>query len=114
MWHCDGNYRPLLPDVLACGVAGLQGFQTECGMDLEWIVDLKTRAADPLLIFGAMSVTKTLPYGTPEDVRAEVRRTMESRRERAGLVFFTSNTITPDVSLENVRAFWEAVLGSRW
>ena len=71
VWHCDGDYRPLLDDVLASGVGGLQGFQRECGMELEWIRNLCTRSGDPLLIFGAMSVTETLPHSTPEDVRAE-------------------------------------------
>ena len=45
VWHCDGNYRPLLDDVFAAGIAGLQGFQRECGMELEWIRDLRTRTA---------------------------------------------------------------------
>ncbi len=49
--------------------AVLQGFQRECGMELEWIRDLRTRNGDPLLIFGAMSVTETLPHGTPQEVR---------------------------------------------
>jgi hypothetical protein len=114
VWHCDGDYGQLLDDVLACGVSGLQGFQTECGMDLEWIVDLKTRSGDPLLIFGAMSVTTTLPYGTKQEVQADVKRTMEICREKAALVFFTSNTITPDVPLENIRAYWDAVCESSW
>jgi uroporphyrinogen decarboxylase len=100
--------------VIACGIGGLQGFQRECGMDLEWIVEMHTRAGEPLLVFGPLSVTTTLPHGTPEDVRAEVRRAMDLCRDRASLVFFTSNTITPDVPLENIRAYWSAVLGSRW
>lgn len=114
VWHCDGNYRSLLSDVLACGIGGLQGFQRECGMDLEWIVDLRTRDGDPLLIFGPLAVTTTLPHGTPEDVRAEVRRAMDLCRDRASLVFFTSNTINPDVPLENIQAYWRTVLESRW
>jgi len=114
VWHCDGDYRRLLGDVLACGVAGLQGFQRECGMELEWIVDLRTREGDPLIIFGPMSVTTTLPQGTPEDVQAEVGRAMEICRDKASLVFFVSNTINPDVPLENVRAFWGTVLDSSW
>ena len=73
VWHCDGDVRPILDDILSCGIGGLQGFQRECGMDLNWIADLKTREGDPLLIFGPISVTKTLPFGTPEDVRAEVK-----------------------------------------
>jgi hypothetical protein len=114
VWHCDGNYRPLLDDVLACGVGGLQGFQRECGMELEWIANLRTRDGNPLLIFGPMSVTTTLPYGTPADVRKEVQQAMEVSRDQASLVFFTSNTLTPDIPLENIRAFWQAVLNSRW
>ena len=114
VWHCDGNYRPLLDDVLACGIGGLQGFQRECGMDLAWIVDLRTRDGEPLIIFGPMSVTTTLPHGTPDEVRAEVQRAMRLCRGKASLVFFTSNTIIPDVPLENIRAFWDSAIASSW
>ena len=114
VWHCDGNYRMLLDDVLACGIGGLQGFQRECDMDLEWIVDKRTRDGDPLLIFGPMSVTKTLPQGTPEDVSAEVRWAMDVCRDKASLVFFTSNTLTPDIPLENIQTLWQTVQESRW
>jgi hypothetical protein len=114
VWHCDGNYRPLLDDVLACGIGGLQGFQTECGMDLAWIRDLRTRNRDPLLIFGPLSVTATLPYGTPADIRSEVRRAMDLCRDHASLVFFTSNTLTPDIPLENILTYWRTVQESAW
>jgi hypothetical protein len=114
VWHCDGDVRPILHDVLACGVAGLQGFQAECGMALEWIVNLRTRRGDPLLIFGPLSVTTTLPFGTPERVRAEVRQAIHLCRDKASLVFFTSNTINPDIPLDNVLAFWDEVITSHW
>lgn len=114
VWHCDGDYRSLLPDVMACGIGGLQGFQRECGMDLEWIVDCCTRSGDPLLIFGPLSVTETLPHGTPADVRAAVQRAMSICRGKASLVFFTSNTITPDTPLENILAYWRTVVDSAW
>ena len=108
VWHCDGDYRPLLDDLLACGIAGLQGFQRECGMDLDWLVERRTRNGDPLLFFGPISVTTTLPHGTPDEVRAEVQHAIEVCRDKASLVLFTSNTITPDVPLENILALWEA------
>jgi hypothetical protein len=114
IWHCDGDYRQLLPDVLACGVNGLQGFQEECGMDLEMVASLRARNGDPLLILGPLSVTRTLPFGTTAEVRAEVHRAMNIFRDNASLVFFTSNTITPDVPLENVKAFWDEVHKVRW
>ena len=114
VWHCDGNYQSLVDDVLACGIGGLQGFQRECGMDLEWIVDKRTRTGDPLLIYGPMSVTKTLPHGTPDDVRAEVEWAMNVCRDKASLVIITSNTLTPDIPLENIQTLWQTVQDSRW
>ena len=114
VWHCDGNYRPLLPDILACGIAGLQGFQPECGMSLEWIVDLRTHTGDPLLIFGPIPVTGALRFGTPDDMRREVCWAMDMCRDKAALAFLTSNTINPDVPLENIRAYRDAVLSGAW
>jgi hypothetical protein len=114
VWHCDGDYRPLLTDVLACGISGLQGFQPECGMELEWIVDLRTRDGDPLLIYGPMPVTKTLRFGTPQEVREVVDLSIDLCRDRASLAFFTSNTINPDVPLDNILAYWQAVTASSW
>ncbi len=114
VWHCDGNYTRLLDDVLATGVNGLQGFQRECDMDLEWIVQKRARNGDPLLIYGPMSVTKTLPHGSPDDVKAEVEWAMGTCRDKASLIFFTSNTLVPDVPLENIQALWDSVLASTW
>ena len=114
IWHCDGNVRPILNDVLACGFAGMQGFQRECGIDLDWVVDLRTSDGDPLIIYGPLSVTTTLPFGSPQDVRAEVRRAMRLCRDKASLVFFTSNTINPDVPVKNIRAYWDEVHQSHW
>ena len=61
-----------------------------------------------------MSVTTTPLHGSPGDIRTEVRRSTAICRDRASLVFFTSNRINPDVPLENVMAYWQAVQASRW
>lgn len=114
VWHCDGDVRPLLSEVMACGADGLQGFQRECGMHLEWIVNLRTRRGDPLLIFGPMEVVTKFRNGSTEDIRQEVRYSMELCRDKASLVFFTSNTITPDIPLENIRIYWQTVRESIW
>ncbi len=114
VWHCDGDVRPILDDILSCGIGGLQGFQRECGMELEWIVTKRTRQGEPLIIFGPLSVTTTLPHGSAEDVRAEVRKAISLCRDQASLAFFTSNTINPDIPLENIRAYWAEVLDSHW
>ena len=109
VWHCDGDVRAMLDMLFDCGVQGLQGFQPECGMVLDWLVERRTREGKPLLIFGPLAVTTELPCGTPEQIRAKVRHAIEVCRGRADLALFTSNTINPDVPLANVIAMHEAV-----
>jgi uroporphyrinogen-III decarboxylase len=61
-----------------------------------------------------MEVATRFCLGSPAEVREEVRRSLELCRHRAAIAFFTSNTITPDIPLENIRAYWEAVQSASW
>lgn len=111
VWHCDGDVRPILDDILALGVGGLQGFQSECGVHLEEIVERRTIDGDPLLIFGPISVTRTLVAEDPAGVRQAVREAVRTCAGKASLVLFTSNEILPDVPLENMRAMYDVLEG---
>ncbi len=107
VWHCDGDVRPMLDMLFDCGVQGLQGFQPECGMVIDWLVQKRTRDGDRLLIFGPLAVTTELPFCTPDQIRAKVRHAIQVCRGQADLVLFTGNTINPDIPLENIRAMYE-------
>ncbi len=109
VWHSDGDVRPLLDDILDLGVAGLQGFQSECGVNLEDIVERRTIDGDPLLIFGPISVATTLVRETPAGVKRAVREAIRICEGRASLVLFTSNEILPDVPMENMKALYEVL-----
>ncbi len=109
VWHSDGDVRPLMDMLLDAGVQGFQGFQPEVGMSLELVARKRTSAGEPLLIFGPLAVTTELPRMRPEQVRRRVREAEDICRGRASLVLFTSNTINPDVPLENIIAMHEAV-----
>jgi uroporphyrinogen decarboxylase len=78
-------------------------------MTLEHVVQRRTREGQPLLVFGPLAVTAELPVCSPEQIKERVRRAIDTCRGRAGLVLFTSNTINPDVPLENIVAMHEAV-----
>jgi hypothetical protein len=109
VWHCDGDVRPMLDFLFDVGVQGLQGFQPECGMVLEELVQRRTRDGNPLLIFGPLAVTTELPVCTPDEITAKVHRAIEICKGNASLVLFTGNTINPDVPLENIKAMYQAV-----
>ena len=110
VWHCDGDVRPILDMLIDCGVQGFQGFQPECGMNIEYVAQRRTRDGSALLIFGPLAVTTELPVCAPEEIRDKVRHAVDVCRGNADLVLFTANTINPDVPLDNIRAMYEAIL----
>jgi uroporphyrinogen decarboxylase len=114
VWHSDGDVRALIPMLLECGIKGFQGFQPECGMHIEELVKLRTKKGEKLLIFGPFAVTTELPVLTPGELRAMVRNVAELCKDEADLVFFTSNTINPDVPYENLVAVYDEIKKYRY
>jgi hypothetical protein len=106
LWHCDGNVTPMVQPMLECGLQGFQGFQYEDGVDYERICRMKDRNGEPLFIIAGVSVTRTLPHGTPDDVRKEMRWLVE-HGPRRGLVLGCSSSMPPGVPRENLRALTE-------
>lgn len=102
IWHCDGNLMALVPRLIEAGVSGFQGFQYETGMDYLAICRLKDRQGRDLIIHAGVSVTTTLPFGTPEEVRREMRWLVENGPPK-GLFLGASSSITPSTNPANVR-----------
>jgi len=101
IWHCDGNLSEMVPRLLEAGLHGFQGFQYEDGMDYPKICRMKTRSGEPLLIIAGVSVTQTLPYGTPDDVRRELQWLVDNG-PKTGLFLGASSSITPGVPQANL------------
>ncbi|NLS76591.1 MAG: hypothetical protein GXY76_04940 [Chloroflexi bacterium] len=108
IWHCDGNLMAMVPWLLEVGVRGFQGFQYEDGMDYTRICAMKARDGEPLLIIAGVSVTRTLPFGTPADVRREIDWLVANGPAR-GLFLGASSSIAPGVPWENLRTLVEGL-----
>lgn len=102
MFHSDGDMEPVFGDVVEIGFDVINPIQPEC-MD---VVAIKRRFGDQVCLHGTISCQRTLPYGTPEDVEAEVRQRIDCCGRDGGFILSPSNTITPDVSLENILALY--------
>lgn len=106
MHHSCGGIAELIPDFLACGLDVLQGLQPGTrGMDLARI---KREYGQDLAFQGGIGVQHILPRGTPEQVREEVRRVLETMAPGGGYIAGTSHAIQADVPPENVLALVEA------
>lgn len=108
IWHCDGNLMEMVPRLLECGIGGFQGFQYEDGMDYERICRMTDRDGGPLFILAGVSVTRTLPFGTPDDVRRELRWLVENGPP-VGLMLGASSSIAPGVCPENLDRLFDGL-----
>ena len=108
VWHCDGNLMQMVPRLLEIGIRGFQGFQYEDGMDYKKICAMKTRDGADLIIVAGVSVTRTLPFGTPADILQELAWLVRNG-PKTGLFLGNSSSITPGVPWENIQTFVEGL-----
>ncbi len=108
IWHCDGNLMAMVPRLLEVGIGGFQGFQYEDGMDYERICRMTDRNGNPLFIIAGVSVTRTLPFGTRQDVIDEMKW-LVAKGPPIGLMLGGSSSITPGVPRENIEAVIEGL-----
>lgn len=108
IWHCDGAVSSMVDSLIEVGVAGFQGFQYEDGVDYRAICEKKTRDGAPLFIIGGVSVTRILPFGTPGDVRRQLKWLVDSRGD-ATLALGCSSSVAPGVPWENLNTLMEGL-----
>jgi hypothetical protein len=108
IWHCDGNLMEMVPRLLEVGIGGFQGFQYEDGMAYEDICRMRDRDGERLMIWAGVSVTTTLPHGTPTQVRDQLRWLVR-HGPRVGLVLGASSSITPGIPAENLATLVEGL-----
>lgn len=107
-FHSDGNIRPLIPDFIEIGVQILNPIQTTAtNMDP---VAIKREFGQDLAFWGGGVDTQgTLPLGTPQDVKENVKRSINALGPGGGYVFNTVHNIQADVPPQNIIAMWEAL-----
>jgi uroporphyrinogen-III decarboxylase len=74
---------------------------------------LKRQYGDRLCFWGTIDEQYTLPFGTPAEVRAEVRRRIETVGDGGGLIIGPTHHVQLDTPMENFWALVETVIGYR-
>lgn len=104
-YHSDGNVWDAIPDLIEAGVTVLNPVQPEC-LDPARVKEV---FGDRLSFFGTISVQRTMPFGSPDEVRAEVALRMRTIGRGGGLLLAPAHVLQPDTPWENITAFFEAV-----
>jgi uroporphyrinogen decarboxylase len=107
MLHSCGSTRIIWPDLIEAGVDIYQTVQPEASNMNP--AELKKDFGDNICFHGTISIQETLPFGTPEDVAAQVRRRIDTVGVNGGLILASAHNIQPDTPIENILALYEEV-----
>lgn len=108
-FHSDGDIFDLIEDFIEIGVDILNPVQTSAGK-MSDLAALHDRYHGRIIFCGAIDTQKVLPFGTPEEVRQEVRRVIHLLGPRGGYMLASVHTIMNEVPAENILAMVDAVM----
>ena len=101
-YHSDGDIRPIIPDLIEIGLDVLNPIQP-ASMDP---AEIKRDFGDKLCFWGSIDEQYTLPFGTSDEVRDEVRERLQTIGKNGGLILAPTHHVQLDTPLEN---FWAMI-----
>ncbi|MHA1689227.1 MAG: uroporphyrinogen decarboxylase family protein [Promethearchaeota archaeon] len=107
-YHCCGSVSLFIPHFSEIGYDAVNPVQISA-YDME-PCSLKRRFGDIITFWGgACNTQKTLPFGTTDQIRQEVRRNLECFKPGGGYVAANVHNITAEVPPENIVAMFDAI-----
>jgi len=104
IYHSCGFVEPFIPLWIEAGIDVLNPLQSEC-MDFEKI---HAQYGDKISFHGTVGTQTVMPFGTPEEVKAYVKRNLDIAGEKGGLMIAPTHMLEPEVPWENILAYVEA------
>lgn len=105
IFHTDGDFRPLIPQMLEIGVDCLQPLEAKAGIDVR---ELKSRYGDRASFMGNIDVT-VLSTGDRERIEEEVGGKISMAKRGGGYIYHSDHSVPPGVTWETYRFVMELV-----
>ncbi len=103
-YHSCGTVTEFIPDLIDCGIDVLNPIQSEC-MDFAKIY---RTYGGKLSFHGTIGTQTTMPFGTPQEVKAQVWKNLNIAKKYGGLFVAPTHLLEPEVPWENIEAYVEA------
>jgi len=105
-WHSCGSCQEFIPDLIEIGVDLLNPVQVNAA-NMEPAV-LKQKFGNRISFWGGIDGQKLLPFSTPEKIRSEVRKMINTlAKDDGGYLVAACHNIQNDVPGENVIALFD-------
>ncbi len=106
--HSCGSVKAFIPDFIDAGFDILNPVQIAAA-DMDPTI-LKSKFGEQVTFWGGgVDTQNTLPFGTSDEVRAEVLERIKIFGPGGGFIFNTIHNVQPKVPIENVLAMYETV-----
>lgn len=104
--HTCGSVAEIMPDIIEIGLDVLESVQPEAeGMNP---YELKKKWGDKIVFWGGLGSQSTIPFGTPDEIKAEVRRLCDEMGRDGGYILAPAKPLQPGTPLENALAVVDA------
>jgi uroporphyrinogen decarboxylase len=104
-YHSCGAVYELIGDLIEIGVDSLNPVQVSArNMDP---VKLKKEFGGRIAFWGGIDTHRVLPFGTPEEVRKEVRRMINILGKKGGYVLASVHNMQAEIPPQNIVAMFE-------
>ena len=104
MHHICGSPVSIIPDLIEIGMDILMPLQLGAG-DMDPVI-LKREYGKDITFWGGVNTQQLMPFGKPDEVRAEVRRLIDILGKDGGYVLSSSHDLMEDVPVENIKALY--------
>ncbi len=105
--HSCGNINAYLDDLAQTKICSVHPLQRTAHMDLRTI---KEKYGHRFCIIGNIDSTRTLPFGTPSDVAAEVKEAIEIAAPGGGYVLASDHSLHDGIPIENIEVMFRTGL----
>jgi len=97
--HACGYIGPYLDDLGQTKIVAVHPLQRTAGMDLRQV---KEKYGRRFCLIGNIDSSRTLPYGTPEEVAAEVREAIDIAAPGGGYILASDHSLHDGIPVENI------------
>ena len=102
-YHSCGNCEAILDDLIEIGLDVLNPLQPMAIDPFK----IKERYGKRITLFGGLCVQRTMPFGTPADVKSAVRKLKRECGRDGGYICTPAHHFQSDTPLENIKAFYD-------
>jgi uroporphyrinogen decarboxylase len=102
--HSCGQIGAYLEDLAQTKIDAIHPLQRTAGMELS---EIKAAYGDRFCIIGNIDSSRTLPYGTPDDVAVEVREAIDIAAPGGGFILASDHSLHDGIPIENITTMFK-------